>query len=931
MRVRHFLRCLPGLMVLGLLNGVDVSGGEPAPQARQPRFDAHGDPLPDGALFRLGSTRLHHVGEVSDLRLSPDGRSVTAISAPAALAITWDLATGKELHRVDLEVGQQRLRYCRFSANGDRILAASPFGGVSLFSAKDGKLITTRQGMFATAALSPDGKQISLVDRKAKIKHIETGTGLVLKEVTLEVKDAKAQLLQGFFQDLPFGGVAMFSPDGRRLAAYSFNSGLHVWDAQTGKLLDVLREKTMKVRGAAFSPDGRFVAVAFQAGFRLDLSQRLGPPIIIWDLTAAKQVQRLQVVYPHEIGAYPSDIRLRETLQFTPDGRGLAYIQQFIDANSVWFWDVKSGKLRQRLDTFRRPPRSLVFSPDGKTLAAGAWSGAVLVWELDSGKILGHPKGLPEVFEGALRFADGGKRLLVSYWAAPSQETQGMVIGTWDLAAGRKVQSTSGKALADLSADGRFLACYDPRGRTQRETVYVVDRSTGATRWQSSELSSSLRFSNDGTRLAHIGSALRVFDTQSGKELARFASKEPKELNDSDVLSKVSAISTDLRFVVQGDSNEGKLRCLDVLGGRQQWEASEVPTARFRGWNTAFSPDSKLLALTTSQDLFVWETSTGKKILQQKTGNRLLGFLPDSKTLVLDTSGGVQLWRTDRRRPGRKFAGGIDRTYSRMLALGGLSNRRGLGGLDSLSSPDSKILVTWGGEHAVQVWEVATSKLLWRVDADQEIAGAPTLSPDCRSLVTPNADGTITVWDLTGFRLAEQTQAMPLSAEEFEHCWDSLADGTKGDNSFRAFWNLAADPEQTVSRLRPRLKPAIATDAARLKQWIQDLDSKEFAPRARATKQLENDESAVPLLRQALDKQRDLELRQRITKILDNLEAGPEGSPAALRSYRLVQLLEQLRTPSAVERLQVLARGADAAMLTTEARASLARLGLGFH
>ena len=60
---------------------------------------------------------------------------------------------------------------------------------------------------------------------------------------------------------------------------------------------------------------------------------------------------------------------------------------------------------------------------------------------------------------------------------------------------------------------------------------------------------------------------------------------------------------------------------------------------------------------------------------------------------------------------------------------------------------------------------------------------------------------------------------------------------------------------------------------------------------------------------------------------MDKLQAGPKRSPEALRVYRLVQLLEQIGSAAARDLLRTLSRGAEAAMLTREAQASLRRFG----
>ncbi|HEX2079315.1 MAG TPA: hypothetical protein VHG08_16430, partial [Longimicrobium sp.] len=54
-------------------------------------------------------------------------------------------------------------------------------------------------------------------------------------------------------------GVA-FSPDGRRLAAASFDRTVSVWDVASGRRLARLAGHRRKVADVAYSPDGRWLA-----------------------------------------------------------------------------------------------------------------------------------------------------------------------------------------------------------------------------------------------------------------------------------------------------------------------------------------------------------------------------------------------------------------------------------------------------------------------------------------------------------------------------------------------------------------------------------------------------------------------------------------------------------------------------------------------
>ncbi len=53
---------------------------------------------------------------------------------------------------------------------------------------------------------------------------------------------------------------AAFSPDGKTLAVASREGNVHLWDVATGKLLETLKGHSNSVRAVAFSPDGRTLA-----------------------------------------------------------------------------------------------------------------------------------------------------------------------------------------------------------------------------------------------------------------------------------------------------------------------------------------------------------------------------------------------------------------------------------------------------------------------------------------------------------------------------------------------------------------------------------------------------------------------------------------------------------------------------------------------
>src|SRR5262249_22206725 len=144
--------------------------------------------------------------------------------------------------------------------------------------------------------------------------------------------------------------------------------------------------------------------------------------------------------------------------------------------------------------------------------------------------------------------------------------------------------------------------------------------------------------------------------------------------------------------------------------------------------------------------------------------------------------------------------------------------------------------------------------------------------------------------------------------------------------AYQAVLELAASAQATVPALKARLKPAAPVDPARLARLVADLNHDKFKERERATKELEAlGELAAPALRKALATGPSAETKQRATQLLLRFEI-PVTAAELLRSVRAIEVLERIGNPEARQLLQSLAKGADEARLTWEAKAALKRL-----
>ena len=80
-----------------------LAGCAPAPPGslQGGRTDLYGDPLPPGALARIGTTRFRHGGNAEAIAFSPDGKTLATGSHDGIRL--WDSATGKALRRAQGE------------------------------------------------------------------------------------------------------------------------------------------------------------------------------------------------------------------------------------------------------------------------------------------------------------------------------------------------------------------------------------------------------------------------------------------------------------------------------------------------------------------------------------------------------------------------------------------------------------------------------------------------------------------------------------------------------------------------------------------------------------------------------------------------------------------------------------------------------------
>ena len=200
-----------------------------------------------------------------------------------------------------------------------------------------------------------------------------------------------------------------FSPDGKYLvsaaglpggllagfplnADYFMPGSAKIWETATGRCLAALEGHPAAVRGAAFSPDGRWLATGSVDG-----------TVLLWDgATFAKH------------SSTPLKGKGFFGLAFAPDSESLAIASE----TAITIWDMKNSRQRQVLSGhYHGSTLPLAFSPDGRRLVVGHTirdkKSVVSIWDVQTGKEL--PNQLPVRQTNSLALSPDGRLIALAF------------------------------------------------------------------------------------------------------------------------------------------------------------------------------------------------------------------------------------------------------------------------------------------------------------------------------------------------------------------------------------------------------------------------------------------------------------------------------------------------------------------------------------
>ncbi len=513
---------------------------------------------------------------------------------------------------------------------------------------------------------------------------------------------------------------AAFSPDGKTLATDGIDDSIVLWDVDTGRVLRRIIRHARSITTLAYSPDGAQIASGYYGG-----------AIHIWDVEAGA----LKTTIDEQTKAIRS-------LAFLPDSKTLLSA-----GNGVWHWDAETGELIKQIDEGFKTYTAMTLSSDGQIAAAAvdeyrSADNAVVLREVDTGALVKqflHSRRVGSI--RSLSFSPDGRTLAAG-------GSRGMML--WDVETGETIY-----ALEDDADDVEYKAHFLPDGErlavVAGATLWIYDLKTGerALIASRSTASPAEAVSPDGERAAFAlaGGVVQIWNLNGGGMHSSFGGE-----NTGAIYS--AAFSRHSKTLAIG-SADGAVRLWDVPTLRFQHKLWKAPYSYYRAESVDFSKDGKTVLGANHVDIALWDVETGK--FKRALGDEINRLFRNLRPAVYSPNGETIAsiryeYRDNVVFPIIELRDAETGEATQQIAVG-----KGMPWLPFMEySPDGRTIALIGS----QFFNVETGRLRATV-THHSTPDCFAYSPDGGAFAVGHRDGTVTIWNALTYKRIKTIQAQP--------------------------------------------------------------------------------------------------------------------------------------------------------------------------
>jgi WD40 repeat protein/serine/threonine protein kinase len=652
--------------------------------------------------------------------LSPSGKQVAVCGLDQNEVYLYDVATGKR--EAVLRGHSAPATGAAYRPDGKQIATISNDQTIRLWDPATGQ---------QTALLKPEVASPKL-DRDPVVAYSADGSRIVSSAryegaCTSRLWDATtgkeiAVLAKWHEQGFP----AAFSSDGKRVAVSS-GENAHLCDAVTGRRLAVLGPHGKTVAQLAYSPDGKRIASA-------DGSE----VIHLWDGESGKEVA---VLRGHTAAV--------NSLLFSPDGLQLVSGSQYPDSTAR-LWDAATGRPLAVLAGHKNETNRIAFSPDGKRVATPSADQTARLWDAHTGQLLavlsGHTDKMYQVV-----FSPNGTRVVTS--------SDDATLRLWDAQTGELISVLRGHGDSfpeypppDFTPDGARLVSGSKDGTVRIWDMSLVERN-GILKGHTSYVY-DVAFNPGGQQVASAAwdGTARLWDATTGLQTGLLKHK-------TGIINSV-AYSANGRLLATAAREQGII-LWDVAS---QKPARDAPFVVPGFWDNraAVNPKGTVLASGCADGpVRLWDVATGRQLALFGDGHvkesRDAAFHPDGGLLATTgVDGTVRLWDVVQHVPVAVLRGHTDTVWC--VAF----------------SADGKLLASCSSDKTIRLWDTLTDQPLEAIPLGSVVYGV-AFSPDGTRLAAACRDNTIRLIDV-----ASRQQVAELRGHtDYVHAVAWSPDGTR--------------------------------------------------------------------------------------------------------------------------------------------------------